>query len=426
MYRCALKILQNERLNWRQVLPNEDLPNKILIVDNDKIGTRAVSLALEKMNIKVDAAHDRESALYLFNQNKYPVVLVDKSFDQIPGLVMIQKWRKHDVVQKRSTGFILTIGNRVKTAKEDENLISELDGIEVVIKPYTATSILPILKRAAARQMKDEEFAQISENALKIAKTPQQVPKAVAMVEKQLPEQGAKATGVIRQIYENNEMWEDSLKLVDEELKKHPELFSLLGAKGMLLMKMGRHEDALAFMEVADRYAPLNIDRMNKMAMAYLETKQVDKSVDKMRKLIAFHDDDPEVKFDMFSQLHDHGFAEHALALCKDTTSPKEVVRYYNNKGVALAKAGRVEEAIKEYERCLKFYPTYKENYRICYNIALSQVSKKTRSSYEAALEYLEKCLLLNKTFDKAINMKAAIEKALGSKSPKKEDSKAS
>jgi tetratricopeptide (TPR) repeat protein len=405
-------------------VPSEDLPNKILIVDNDKIGTRAVSLALEKMNIKVDTAHDRESALYLFNQNKYPVVLVDKSFDQIPGLVMLQKWRKHEVIEKRTTGFILTIGNRIKSEKEEENLIKELDGIEVVIKPYTATSILPILKRAASRQLKDEEFAQISENALKIAKTPQQVPKAVAMVEKQLPEFGSKATGVIREIYENNEMWEDSLKLVDQELKKQPKLISLLGAKGMLLMRMGRHEDALAFMEVADKHAPLNLDRMNKMAMAYLETKQVDKSVDKMRKLIAFHDDNPEVKFDMFSQLYDHGFDEHALALCKDTTSPKEVVRYYNNKGVALAKAGRVEEAINEYVRCLKFYPTYKENYRICYNIALSQVSKKTRSSYESALEYVDKCLALNKSFEKAINMKVAIEKALGGKSSEKENSK--
>ena len=404
-------------------MPSEDLPNKILIVDNDKIGTRAVTLALEKMNIKVDAAHDRESALYLFNQNKYPVVLVDKSFDQIPGLVMLQKWRNHEVIEKRTTGFILTIGNRIKSEKEDENLINELDGIEVVIKPYTATSILPFLRKAVSRQVKDEEFAHISENALKIAKTPQQVPKAVAMVEKQLPEFGSKATSVIREIYENNEMWQDSLKLVDDELKKHPKLISLLGAKGMLLMKMGRHEDALAFMEVADKHAPLNLDRMNKMAMAYLETKQVDKSVDKMRKLIAFHDDDPEVKFDMFSQLYDHGFDEHALALCKDTTSPKEVVRYYNNKGVALAKAGRIEDAIQEYKRCLKFYPTYKENYRICYNIALSQVNKKTRSSYEAALEYVDKCLALNKTFEKAINMKAAIEKALGGKSSQKENS---
>lgn len=404
-------------------MSNEDLPNKILIVDNDKIGTRAVALALEKIGIKVDAAHERESALYLFNQNKYPVVLVDKNFDQLPGLVMMQKWRTHEVIEKRTSGFILTIGNRLKNEKEDDNLIKELDGIEVVIKPYTATSILPLLKKAAKRQLQDEEFANIAQNAKKIAKTPQQVPKAVGMMEKQLAEHGSKATGVIREIYEAHEMWEESLKLVDQELKKHPKLISLLGAKGMLLMKMGRNEDALAFMEVADKHAPLNIERMNKMALAYLETNQVEKSVDKMRKLIAFHDDDPEVKFDMFNQLYDHGFDEHAQALCKDTTTPKEVVRYYNNKGVALAKAGRVDEAIDEYKRCLKVYPSYKENYRICYNIALAEVNKKTRSSYESALEYVDKCLALNKSFEKALNMKAAIEKALNGKSAQQKGS---
>ena len=42
--------------------------------------------SLEKYKIKVDVASDRETAMYLFNQNIYPVVLIEIDFPDIPGL----------------------------------------------------------------------------------------------------------------------------------------------------------------------------------------------------------------------------------------------------------------------------------------------------------------------------------------------------
>ncbi|MDQ3235645.1 MAG: hypothetical protein M3Q07_27865, partial [Pseudobdellovibrionaceae bacterium] len=96
-----------------------------------------------------------------------------------------------------------------------------------------------------------------------------------------------------------------------------------------------------------------------------------------------------------------------------DTTDPLEVVRHYNNKGVALAKAGNVEGAIMEYERSLRFYPKYKENYRILYNIALAHLSYKTRPHYEIAMDYIMRCLELNDKFEKAQKTKEQIEDQL-------------
>ena len=53
------------------------------------------------------------------------------------------------------------------------------------------------------------------------------------------------------------------------------------------------------------------------------------------------------------------GYDDHANQLCRETASPIEVVRHYNNKGVALAKEGNVEGAMVEYERSLQFYPNF-------------------------------------------------------------------
>jgi tetratricopeptide (TPR) repeat protein len=169
-------------------------------------------------------------------------------------------------------------------------------------------------------------------------------------------------------------------------------------------------------MEIADEKAPNNIERINSLAVAYLRTNQPDRSVDKMKQLIDYHPEDSGMKFDLFAKLYEHGFDEHAQKLCKETSNPLEVVRHYNNKGVALAKIGKVEEAIHEYEHSLQFYPKFKENYRIYYNIALAHLNFKTRPHFEEALNNLNKCLELNKRFEKAKRIQELVSKKLDAK----------
>ena len=91
-----------------------------------------------------------------------------------------------------------------------------------------------------------------------------------------------------------------------------------------------------------------------------------------------------------------------------------DIVRHYNNLGVALAKTGDVGKALKEYKRAVLFFPKFKENYRIYYNMCLAQVQDKSRDSYTQALEYLNQALSMKPSFDKGKKTKETIEKALG------------
>jgi tetratricopeptide (TPR) repeat protein len=144
--------------------------------------------------------------------------------------------------------------------------------------------------------------------------------------------------------------------------------------------------------------------------------KQPDASVAKFRELLALNPENPELKFEMFAKLYQHGFDDQAISFGKETAQPMEIVRHYNNKGVLLAKAGNMAEAVTEYKRALRFYPKFKQNYRIYFNIALAYTNEKNREAYVQAQEYLEKCLELQPEFDKAKNTLDVVRKALGQK----------
>jgi tetratricopeptide (TPR) repeat protein len=404
-----------QKANKNEGKPVSDitLPQKILIVDADKSVGQGIRGSLEKHHIKVDTAADLGTGLYMFNQNMYPVVLIELGFEEVPGLVLAQRWRSHEVVDKRNASFILIAGNRDGHDPGQAKLIEELDDIEVIYKPLNPIHILPILKKAMLTRSRRLRFAEVSAQAMKLAGRPETVQNAIDFVKSNLKDLGPRGHDLLREMYEAQKAWSKAMEVVDGILLQRPENLNALNHKGRLLLKLGRHDDALKYMEHADKLAPNNISRINEMAMAYLAANKPDMSVKQMRELIRYHPDQPEVKFDMFARLQEFGFDDHAISLCKDTTDPLEVVRHYNNKGVALAKGGNVEGAIMEYERSLRFYPKYKENYRILYNIALAHLSFKTRSHYEIAMEYIMRCLELNEKFEKALKTKEQIEEQL-------------
>lgn len=385
-------------------------PQKILIVDADKSVAQALKGPLEKQGIKVDSAADLGSALYMFNQAIYPVVFIDIAFEELPGLVLIQKWRQHENPDKANTGFILIAGNRNKGDAGEERLVQELDDLEVVYKPINPIAILGLLKKVMGIRHRRLRFKEISDQTYKLAGNSKTVGSAVEFVKSNMKDFGVKGQDLLREVWEIQQQWSPALDVVESILKVKADQLSALNNKGRLLLKLGQTEEALKFMELADKQAPNNIDRINEMALAYLVAKKPDSSVEKMRQLIKFNPDQPDMKFELFGKLQEFGYDEHAIKLCKDTTSPLDVVRHYNNKGVALAKNNNIEAAILEYERALKYFPKYKENYRILYNIALAHLSYKNRSHYEIALDYIKRCLELNPKFDKALKTKEQIE----------------
>lgn len=389
------------------------IPEKILVVDDDPTVGEAISEMLKRHNVKVLIATNLETALYLFNQNRLDVVLVELEFEPLMGLAMIQKWRKHEIIEKRHTGFALIAGNQKGQKAGELSLLGELADIELLSKPVKEAQLLTILVKAKAAKYRGVKFDEVRQNMIRLAADVSKLDKVMMLIDKQMKDMGTKSLEVKAEIYENHNHLDNALATVEQMIEKEPKQMGWLNLKGRILLKKGDHKEALKVMEVADREAPNNIERINTLAMAYLENKQPEKSVEKMKQLIDLNPDQPDMKFDMFAKLYEFGFDQHALDLCKKTTGPLEVVRYYNNKGVALSKSGNVEGALMEYERSLQYYPKFKENYRIMYNIALAHAGFKQQKNYIVALEYLDKCLALKPDFEKGQNTRATVLKIL-------------
>lgn len=386
-----------------------ELPNKILILDRDQALAQGLKVPLERYSIITSPTRDVNSAIYLFNQNIFPVALIEMDLDEMPGIVLAQKWRQSLNLEKRNTGIIIMVGNRSKLEGEKLRLIEEIAAAQIIYKPFTATQLIPMIHKAMKLRNRNIKVAELGVKIQTIASDPKNLSKAIDMVKAQADQIGPQSFDMIRNLYERHEKWEEALQLVHDQLRKFPEKTSLLSHKGRLLLKLGATEEALQALEQADQLAPNNIDRMNEMAMAYLQAQKPDLSVEKMRELIKFHPEDPDYKFKMFGELVKAGFDQHAQNLCHETTTPMEVIRHYNNLGVALAKSGKLDEAISEYKKCIAFCPKNKEIYRIHYNIALAYIAKKNPIDRHKALRSLDTCLHLKPEFEKAIRTRSQL-----------------
>lgn len=387
-----------------------ELPSKVLIVDDDPVFLTGLEQMLVKHKINVLKATDLDSALYLYNQNRFDVVLVELDFGPLPGLALIQKWRSHDVEEKRHTGFIGLASNQRTTGQD--GLAREMSDIEIIMKPVKDMQLLLLLPKAIENKQRSVAFNELKERQIAPHIRSGNFDKAIEKVQQSIGKLGDKGRRLLLEIYEGASKWQETLDTALKMLENKKSDISLINTAGRMYMKLGKFLQAKPFIEKADELAPQNIARINDLATLYLEMKEPGKSVERFKELVQLNPENPEYKFEAFKKLYDAGFNEHAISFGKDVAQPMEVVRHYNNKGVMLAKEGKLDEAIEEYTRALKYYPKFKENYRIYFNLALAHLQKKTPEDLQKAEDYLRKTLEMEPNFEKAKSTLGSLNKA--------------
>jgi tetratricopeptide (TPR) repeat protein len=398
----------------RAQMSDNNLPQKILVVDDDPSVAQALEGPMSRYNIKVEKATTLETALYLFNQQRFEVAIVEIEFEPLPGLALVQRWREHELEEKRCAGIILTSGN--KTLGKNEGLIRELGDLEVLNKPFSTVQILPYLSRALATHRRLLAYRDMKGKIDGYYTKTGDFEKAAIQVQKRLPELGPKGLNMLYDLYEKADRLDAALMIVAPLLEREPNNIALLNAMGRMLMRQGKCDKAKVYMEKADQLAPDNINRMSEMAEMYLNVKEPDKTIEKYKQILKLMPDSTGEKFKMFGRLFDEGFGSEAVDFGKECANPMEIVRHYNNKGVIHSRDNKTDDALEEYMRALQFYPTFKENYRIYYNIALANMQTKSRETFEEAEKNLLKCLELAPKFEKASKALEMVAKALGRK----------
>ena len=390
---------------------SSELPQKILFVDTDTAMASMLSEQLESYKVEVFAAANLETAKYRFNKEYYRVVLVETKFDEVDGLALIQQWRLHDMVDKRRAGFILMTGSAL--TPQQNALVKEMKNIIVVQKPVKVPQILTPLQKAYQLYHSTGIKGKAKENIRRKLAMTGSIELAISETKGMQEVLGDEFVPFISELYIEAGNYEAGLQLVNKSSDRVLDPLSKLNLQGKFLLHLGRTEEAIEVMEKADNIAPKNMDRVTDMVDLYLRNQQPDDAVGKQKELLDMNPQDEEYKFGLFQQLETSGFGRHAAEFCRETTGPKEVVRYFNNKGVVLAKTNSPLKAVDEYQRALNYYPRNKDNHLIHFNIALAYMKSKDPENLKTAEKHLTKALEIKPDYEKAVSLMERLQAAL-------------
>jgi tetratricopeptide (TPR) repeat protein len=387
-----------------------ELPKKILIYDPDQGALQTATRFLDPYKMNILKSQDWESSLYQFHQNRLDLCIVPLRADGLTGLHLIQKWRAHEVSEKRQTAFVVAVSNAQITPGELA-LIKEMGDITILNKPYQIGPILAALTQAMkvrqTREAIDLVDVEIRDNLKKDETL------ALGLARTKLEPLGEKGLFRSALIHEEVQKWEHALGLLEKIQGENPQNMLYTNELGLLYLKTGKLDKAKAFFEKADELAPQNLIRVREMAYLYLETKEPDKSVAKFQELVKLNPESKDVAIEASQALFDAGFQKHARDFCAKNTGPKELVRYFNNRGVLLAKENQFPAAITEYQKAIDLIPGHKELHRVYYNMGISSINLKTQEHLEKAQFYLKESLRLSPDYDKAKEKLELVDKYL-------------
>jgi tetratricopeptide (TPR) repeat protein len=392
-------------------MSNTNLPTKILCVDNDGTVINGLKSICDKHKINCVTATNWEDAIYHFNSNRFDVALVSIQLEGISGWNLTNKWRHHEVISKRDTSFVFSTGTLQKGV--EIALATEIGDTVWIQKPIKELALLSILSKALGLKSQREKLSQLKEKIV-CPMLAQGDHKALLNLAKvKLPQMGHRGAELAAHVLEQINQIPAAIEQFEGLSKTAPNNMLYVNEIGRLQMLQGDFVKAKAAFEQADKVAPSNIRRLRDMARNYLALNDPEKGLEKYRQLIELDPANPDQKFDFYEELQAFGYDSHAEKFCEDTSTPLELIRHYNNKGVLASKCGEFVDAIDEYKKAQRLIPRSKELYRIIYNEAIAHINLKHQEHLVIALELLEKSIKIKPDFDKAID-KIEKLKALG------------
>ena len=391
-----------------------DLPSKILVVDNDQGVLNAVSQGLEAYKIQCSLAKDWESALYMFNTNKFDLCLVSLELETLQGTALIQKWRAHEMESKRFAAFVLSVSQQRKTG--DSALVKEIGDVAMISKPIKIPTLLSLMASAMQMSRARASMYQVKDKLISPLLRSKKFEKAATIAKEKLEPAGEKGKFFSSQIYEAAGKVNEAIELLKKLIESDPKNMAYHNELAKIYLQTGNIKEAQKSYEIADQVAPGNIERVNDMANLYLKLKMPEKSIEKFSELINLNPENQEMKYDVYDKLSDAGYLKHAQDFCRETSTPKELVRHFNNKGVLFSKAGEYPDAIDEYKKAVRLIPGSKELYRILYNMAIAHINLKSFEHLKEANTLLLESLKMQPDFDKAKEKLKITQRYMGKK----------
>ena len=234
------------------------LPKRVLIVDRDAAFFQQLSDQLARHGIATSVANDLENAHDKFNGAEFDVVIIEMEFKPLSGLTLIQKWRNHPLVEKRSFGCIIS-STKGRKGGED-GLMREMGDIITTVKPYSISQLLQNLSQAQEIKNKLSSRYQARENVLSYLSTAKSFEESFLKIKGELPKLGGVGLEMLTGVADNFSRHEEVLALLQEMEGNDGRPATKLAVSNAIartFLKLKRHAEAKSYFEPLRTAIPL-------------------------------------------------------------------------------------------------------------------------------------------------------------------------
>lgn len=204
-----------------------------------------------------------------------------------------------------------------------------------------------------------------------------------------------------------------------EALKKGGESLYLMNLLGKCMMKLRDFRSALACFQKAQDMSPANIERLCSISEVHGELGEAEQARKSMDQALQIDCDSRLIQEVDLKNAITIGDLDHARHLMAQIESIENIISYMNNRAVALAQCGLVDEGINLYRRAIKSQPESRPEFKplILYNLGLAYARA---SELPEAKITLEKVIELgpSKVRLKAKSLLSRVTKAIASGLP--------
>lgn len=350
--------------------------NQVVIIDNDDSNRNSIKDWFTELGVpEIHDFEDGESAWkHIDSQEKIDAIITEWRIPQLTGPLLIQRIRH----KFPSVPIIL---QSALVQGQDKPLVYEMGVASIIEKPFEKAQFLSQLV-SAIQQDKIPSDMETMERKIRQHLRAREVEQAneIAsnyLADTSIPDQ--RKNKIKAEIAYSQEKWAEAKIFATEAIKSTTDSIMLLNLLGRIMMKTGEFQGALKCFEKAQELSPMNIGRLCEIAEVQSEIGDGEAAKESIEEAKAQDDEsdaivESEAKVEMTL-----GNSEAAKQIMAKMDSLSEVISYMNNKAVALAKTGKIEDSISLYNKTFDSVPDDKPDIKaiVKYNLGLAMIRQK-------------------------------------------------
>lgn len=372
---------------------------RVLIVDDHGSMRNVLKKMLYQMGSfqVIEEANDGEEAWERLRTQSFDLVISDVNMPRLGGIGLLRRCRAENDL--RDLPFLMISGDALP---EIVASAGEWGAYDYVVKPFSFNVLKKRVEGILERWRSPEEALYREAEGLKEDGYADEALEVVEQFEGSAATLKSKWLNLKGECLSEVGRHDEALQYIEKAIQSCDYYLAAYKSYANLQMKLGNNEKAVEALEKADNLSPLDAERkitLGKMLMQGGRQDEGKKYLEKVLKMPSQEDKGANRMKVAEVYMENGHFAEAEELYVKALKENPEGIEALNRLGIALRRQGKFQEAENYYVLALKTFPN---NAAIYYNLGVLYVNKQNKAKAGA---YFMKCLELDPDFKEAERM---------------------